>query len=1169
MPGTKNTIASALEQFMILQRNSIEIIEKMQRVATASTEGVVFNITEDDGTVTQYQVPSMGYLKSRINRLDNTVEALAGLGDSNAVIRMPDGTTKRIFEAEILRDPSPITTVQVPKQFNIKNNWFFESFLNPLMYISYDVATQVPADMERAVVKRIIVYTDTEAKKTWFDDNYKGRNDVSHDALLIDLDTQDIQYFLDEEVVDLPLSVIRYSGEFDVTNIVDEDVTITSNERTVTVKKRKYKLNKLTYTDVLSGTLDSKTLEVGLVLITEDGSKYEIEAVDTSRRQIVLKRISGSQPITIGAGVLSVYSQVFASKSVQVNVGYDERQVVFIKPVEAKFNVASSSWSPGTAMWTNELTIQTPTGAETLESFYKSQVVDFGMQFLNSAKERLIPAVLGEQPNAPTLDVNSFQVVPINDHKKDTKEVEEINNKLAQKVSLENEVRQLDEAIDEKKNDLNNNSSTKSDADKKKIKADLESLAREKTSKVNLYSSVVKELSTKAKSNPVVASGVKHRVRGFFPMPEAATSDTTAPQEAVQFLIATRYIKKDGNAPQTKQMEFTDSDGTPKTGFFSNWNEMRTALRPKVYNEDTGFYEWATEDVADADAVNINQIDIPISKGEQVQIRVKTISEAGWPTNPLESEWSDVITIDFPDDLQIEDETAATLSEVATEETRVRFQEELAARGLDLHLLGAFTSGDRYFSHKATDITSGFYTPEGKVIDLYEKLKAISDELITLRQLIEAARGFLSVFLIDADGNVTKIGANSTTKVFAGYYKELITSGSGQSITLDHGKIITKSFVLRIENGAATDLELASYMPGGQGVLTDDSSTSTNNDYANNRQYDLVPLALTGEVEGAFDTISQAPPFQSGQAKSLWMYNRQRSVGLDEDLYALTQPANNNTTIDQGVVAWTGATPVNGCFLVPTDPTATGGNADVWDGNGGSGNGGGTLTEFCIHKDHPDITGPWAATDADPSMGTAPNYLYTRYPRFLHSDFFWKDSTDPDGKKQLQYIHPDTATPTASSTNPLTWAPAKIGFRANDEWLMGKYTCGAYLYTAPVGYNDIAVDGSTELAKRLLEFGEEKAVNIPIVFQFRCSDKLGYVGGYRSTGGNISNITYIKKIGIDLQARNESLFSFDIEVSCKYEQDSLSRPVYIPNVGLERLNAIRTQATSSGTSESS
>lgn len=1148
-----------LEQFMILQRNSLEIISKISEATTSNQESVPLTMMSDAGVETTYLIPSFGFIKQEISRIDDNITQLSGLGDAATMVKLPDGTTKKIFEASILRDPAAISTVQVPQEFKIKNNWFFESFLNPLLYVSFDVTGLVPDDMQRAVVKRIIVAADTDAEKKFFDDNYKGKNDIQYNDFLIALDRQNIGFFVDEDTVELPLSVVRFKGTFDVLKISDEEVDITSNGKTITVKKRKYKLNKLAYTDILSGLVDTKTLKIGDVVITTDGTKYEIESLDSAENTAVFKRLTGSQPITIGANILTIYSAPFRSKEIQVNVGFDERQVIFMKPIDANFNVAASTYSPGAGVWSNELVISTTSGNQTLETFYKTQVVDFGLQFINAAKEKTIPSVLGEIPLAPTLDLTNFKVVPINSHKKDTNEVEQIKQKLASKVKLENEIRAIDESINNKKNDLNNNSNTKSDADKRKVKADLETLAREKISKVNLYSSVVKELATKTKENPTILTSTKYSIRGFFPLPEPRPSAKTGPQEVVQFIKAYRYIKKDGNAPQNQEIAFTDNDGSIKSGSFSNWVETKSEVRRRIYNETTGFYEWDVEDVQDNEAVNINQIDIPITKGEQVQIRIKSLSEAGWPLNPSESDWSEILTVPFPDDLQIADDSAASLNEAANEETRVKFQEELNARGLDLHLLSSFTSGDRYFAHGSSDIQSGFFTSEGKVIDLFEKLKSIDTELTSLRQLIEKAKGTVVLYLVDSDGNVTKIAANSTTSLFAGYYKDLIKTGSGTSVTFEHGKVITKTYILRIENSAATALELSSYMFGGQGTIVETSLGNTNTDYANNRRYDHASLTLTSIVQPPVNSIFHQSPFQSAQVKGLWMYLRYKNVGLDETLYGKTVTVSGMaTTSNQSVPSSLVLTsPVNGCYLFPTDPTNSGlGPADpnVWNG-GGVSTGGGAITEFCIHKDHADVTGVYTSTTFVPQFvsGTSPML----YPKYMHSDFFWKDVTLTDPKQQMTYVQP--AVYVSGATDP-THYPAKIGFYKNDEYLIGKYTCGSYLFIAPLDYTTISVDGTTELAKRLLEFGEEKAINIPIVFQFRCSDKLAYVGGYRSTG-NISNITYTKKIGIDIQVRNESLISFDVEVSCKYESDTLSQSTYIPNVALDRIGAIRAQTT--------
>lgn len=1191
--GTSNSISSLLAQFMRLETNAMEILSKLSEATSSAAETITMNIVDDAGKTQQIKTPSFGFLKSEINRIDTNIQQLSGLGDSSAVIKLPDGSTKKIFQSSILRDPTTISSLPAPALFKIKNNWFFENFLNPLLFVGLDLTGKVPDNMTKAVVKRVILNTDTQAKKDLFDKDIKGRTDVDLATLFDTLDANAIQYFLDDEIVDMPASVMQFRGSFDVYKVVDEEVNITSNNTTITVKKRKYKLSQLTYTDILSGTDNSKTLKLGDVLITIDGSQYVIESLDAAEITVVLRRISGSQPIAIGVNILEIQSPAYTSKEIQVGVGYDERQIVFIKPIDPNFNVASSQYSPGTAFWSNELTITTPSGNVTLDVFYKSQVTDFGLQFINAAKEKTIPSVFGEVPDFPTLDIANFQVIQINEHKTNTTEADAIKQQLSSKVKLDNEIKQLDDSITSKKNDLNNNSGTRSAAETAKIKADLNSFAIERVSKVNLYDSLVKQLASTARANPSITEPAKYSVRGFWPMPVAKSSDKTQDQEVVQFRIAHRYISKDGNAPGTKKMDFTDINGNKSSGYFSNWTEDKSDIRKRIYNPTTGFFEWEIEDVTDPDKVNINQISVAISSGEQVQFRVKSVSEAGWPLNPLESDWSDIITVTFPDNLQIQDQSATILNDASQEETRVNFQQELNSRGLDLHLLSSFTSGDKYFAHRTDDVASGYFDAAGKVINLFDKLKQLDTDLQNLRLLVLKAKGTLSIFLLDQDGNVTKVTSNSTTKLFAGFYKDLVTIGSGTATVINHGQIVTKSYTVRVENSAATPLELASMLPGGQSEAIPFQSVPTNADFDKNRRYDIVPISLTGAHSVPTGGLKQEAPFQSRQTKGEWLYSRERSVGLDTDLYA-PQSAFNLSLISaayiyRGVPISGNLVPVNGYHLLPFDPTWNPGpwviNPNVWNGQvaGTSAVGGGRLSEFCIHVNHPDLvsaaiintyTGStnWSAANIGPNgqgsfqalaplaviSGSGGGYVM-QYPKFIHALYFSDESSAATGQQQLTTVIPIPAGPStgAPATND-THYPPKLGFTKNDEFLVGKYTCGAYMYLSTADYKDIATDGATDAGKYLLEFGEDKGINIPLIFQFRCSDKLGYVGGYRLSG-TVNNVTYIKKVGIDIQVRGESAFSFDVECTCKYQQDSIVHPTFVPNIALDRLNSIRSQ----------
>lgn len=1184
MAGTNNSISTMLAQFMRLENNALAILAKLNEATTSTADAVIISQTNSSGEKVDYSVPSFGFIKSELRRLDNNTQALAGLGENSAFLRMPDGTVKRVFASEALTDTQSITSVNTPKNFKIKNNWFFESFLNPLLYVGIDVTGQVPDDMARAVVKRIIVSTDVQETKDWFDLNYKGKNDVDYLSLLKDLTNNNIGFFVDEEISDMPVAVMQYKGSFDVLKMSDELVTLTSGAGTITTKKRKYKLHKLTYTDITTGLTDTKTLKNGDQLITADGSRYIVDSVDSSENTVVLTMTAGHQSIGIGVGVLNIYSQPYRNKEIQVGVGHDERQVVFVKPIEPKFNVAASTFSPGTAFWTNELTIATTDGTMTLDTFYKGQVSDFGLQFMQQAKERTVPAVYGEVPDYPIIDAGNFKVVQVNGHITDQKEVDTIKKQLASKVQLENEIAQIDQSINQKKNDLNNNASSKSDSERAKIQSDLTALASERLSKVNLYSSVVNSIATSATQNPSSATAPSFRVRGFFPLPTPKVSTKTNPQEAVQFITAYRKLRKDGNAPASQQIAFTDTDGNAKTGTFSNWEEVKSPLRERVYNELTGFYEWATEDVVNPEKNNINQIDIPIQGGEQVEIRVKTVSEAGWPINPLMSDWSPSVIIDFPQELQTSADLAQLLANAQAEDTRVKFTQDLASRGLDLHLLSSFTNADKYYSHKADDIASGYFTQEGKVINLFEKLKAMDTELQRLNALITKAKGTLVVYLLDDTGNITKVAPNQTLQLFAGFYKSLIQTGLN---TYDHGRIITKVYTIRLENSAASSLELASYLPGGLNEL----ASGTTQDYVNNRMYADVPLSLTSLTQAKSGDLSQVAPFQSAQVKSQWVYGRKRSVGLDADLYvthsSLSGGLGINPNPTSALYDYLGKTnttlggsvrvPLNGQHLVPFNPLSNTPSPTtdplVWNGTTDANAvpvGGGYRSEFCLHTGHPALStlNP-SYTWSSALFGTAPitgtggmNYL-----KFVHALYFSEDVTSPYGKQQLNFIAPTTGpsdyqiglTPTADANN----FPAKLGFHKDDYYLIGKYTCGSYLYLSPVDYStDITVDGSTATSKKLLLFGEDKSINIPLVFQMRASDILGYVGGYRTTGP-ITNVTYGKKIGIDIQVMNDTMFSFDVEVTSKFDQDSLVGPTYIPNVALDRLSSIRqtTQTT--------
>ena len=1179
MSSTQNSISSLVAQFLRLQKNALEIINGLNEVATSTNDNVQIEMLDEAGFPTFANIPAYGYLRSQIQRLDSNVQSLAGLGENSATVRNPDGTYSQIFKSQPLRDPAPLVNLQIPSTFSTKDNWFFDSFLSPLLFISIDATGQLPADADRILVKRIIANTDTEDKKLFFDNNLRGRNDLSEQGFIDTLSSAGISFFVDEDIIDLPLRTIRNKGNFSVISFYDDTISTTdANGQSVQETRRNFKLNTLNYTDTSTNVENGRTLNVGQTLLTPDGTQYQITSINLEETSVQLKRVNGFQPVQIGADALSLQSTEFSQRLINVNIGYDERQGIFFKKIDDYFNIVSSNWSSGVVFFSNELRINTTSGVQTLEQFYLSSVADIGQMFLNMAKEKKIGAINGLVPDAPLIASEDFKVVQINTQLTESSEIQTLNQKIAEKDALRSEINQIDTAISTRRSQINSASNTSvirpsvtggrtlasstssslsaDTQNTQSLESDLNSLTQQREQKQKLLSSIIEDISTISEEIPALSVEPKYRVRGFWPIPAPKISPFTGSQAVIQFIIEYRYLSDSGVAPNVNQISFVDNNGQVKTGSFSNWNKIVTDIRKKVYDTNTGTYVWAPEQVDNSDVPNINQLDIPITEGERVEIRIKSVSEAGWPDNPVTSNYSETVVVAFPpSSVRRPIRNEITANEVDRILSAQR--QELSSTGMNLLLSRQFTSGDRTYLLDAQSIYSGFFSDSGNPVDLFQKISDLQNEILNLRAVVERAVGTLEVFVIDTSGNSQLVTNGSTISLNGGFYNQIFTNPLGS----DAGKIASNVFEIQILNSSAGVLELSSVLPGGLSVPAGISSFSYPDGYVTNLRYgeigisvtslvpgDIIPPGSTGGAnEQSFQLLRQAAPFVSGNANSQFIYPRWKSVGFDSDLYVAPSPY----VPGYDYLGDTSGLPRNGSSLIPfnpsssTVPTASGTNANVW--NGGytgstgsySGLGNGTLSEFCIQKNHPALSTGLSFTNLvlpDFSNGVVV------YPYFRQADFLYTDTETANYFTQLAYSPVVTNfVQGATATREDSMYPRKLGFTSNDEFLIGRYSCGAYLFLGPVNSSAIQVEGSTQLANKNVQSGLKSALNIPLIFQFRAVDKLSYIGGFRANG-NPTNVTYTKKIGVDIQVRNQAPFSFDVQVTGKYKNDVLSSP---------------------------
>lgn len=1138
---TKNSLSTLLSQFIRLNRNALEIFERINEAVTSNKETVNVDIFDDANNLKRIQIPSFGFLKTEVARLNTNIENLTGIGTSDASVRLPDGSFRKVVTSKMKTPANTITNVQAPTRFEYKNNWFFEDFLNPLMYISIDVSGQIPVDTEKVITKTYLLQLDSEVKKKFFNDTLKNRSDINFSTFNQLLLAQNIDFILDDDVRDTPPREVQYMGTFDVLNIGDSEKTELVDGTTVNRRRKTYKLNKLTYTDSESGFQDTVGLRVGDNLVINSNpvdTRYTVKEIDSSTNTVVLEKVEGYRSVSIGANQLSIYRDVDSRIELQIPISFDKYVVMFVKSIDPFSKIPSEVWSPGMAFYTNELVLQSSEDEiVSLDTFYRNEVTDFGLFILSLAKDNIVPSTLALTPNTPTFNQSDFSVVQVNGHITDNPAYQELKTLSDERNKLTSEIKELDIAINEKKTAINTkqyNTVTERDKDR----SELNTLIESRSSSAKLLASIIEDISAKSKSEDLVNAQPKHRVRGFIPLPEARKSKYTGDQEIVAIEYEYRYVGKDGSANKIEQFTQSNSDGSQTLGAQSNWVKAPLVVRQKIQDPNTGEFTWEEQTIQDPEQININQIDIPIQQGEGVEIRARALSEAGYPSNPARSEFSEIITIYFPDDLVQPNTVNKIIEENNKEAQRVKLEEDLATKGVISHIDDQFTSNENLFKHSSLNIFSGELTAEQTPISLFDKLKDLTVRLLAVEEIINRVKGELQVKIVDEAGNETIIENNKLSKQFAGYYADLVSN-----LAIKKGAIVSKTYFITLENAKASTLELISkisgdrtllaYESGGKfGSTTVDPIVTNDSYYVNRGKYDYVPLIYGNPNSSAVATYSYVndSPFQSGQLRGQFIYGRYRDSAGTEDYY-VDFNVDSNAIISNVTDA---EYKYNGTLYPTLGSSAT---DFIWAGTYTSGvpdvvaltN---VVTDYdsgnqiLLHADHPAlVTNPVAATLA------ASNAITQAKTAKRKSD-------DLHGKKQTGYFN-DIIVGNRT---------IKSSFDPDDQYTLGRASVGSYLFLAPTDEGTILVNGNDSLSVKQIEFGANNSIRIPLVFQFRMTDfggvgstGIGFVGGDRT--GATRDLTYAKRMGFDIityDGKDESKFSFDIEIFAKYRSNKLN-----------------------------
>lgn len=1145
---TKNSLSTLLSQFIRLNRNALETFERINEAVTSNKETVDVDLFDDENNLKRIQVPSFGFIKNEISRLDNNLLNMTGLSGGSTNIKLADGSFRKVITSRLKGPANNIVSVQAPSTFSFKNNWFFEDLLNPLMYINIDVTGQISTDTERILTKTYILQLDNERKKKVFNDNLKGRSDldfIEFNNLLI---TENIQFIPDDDIRDLPPRQLIFEGGFDILDIGNFEKQELIDGTEVKRRRKTYKLNKLTYTDLTSGFPDTVGLKVGDSLVINApilDTRYVIKEIDSSNNNVILEKVEGYRGLSIGIDKLKIYRETDTPINIEIPISFDSYKVIFIKSVDPLSNIPSTSWSPGIGFYTNDLLLDAEDDeVVSLDTFYRSEVTDFGLFLLSLAKDGVTPASLGLKPNIPELAPENLKVTQVNNHITDNATINDVEALTDERNRLSSEIKELDSAISNKKTKIGTKQYN-SIIERDKDRAELNSLIEQRSSSSRLFSSIVEEISSKVENEDLLNIKPKYRIRGFIPIPQPRMSKYTGPQEIVAIEYEYRYISVTGAANKVEQFVENTASGQV-IGAQSNWIKGGIIARRKIEDPITGNLSWENQRIEDPEQININQVDISIQKGESVEIRARALSEAGYPANPIASDFSEIIRINFPDDIIESESLSQIVSENEKEAQRVKLEEDLKEKGLLTHIDDQFIANEKTFKHDALNIFSGELTNEQTPISLFEKLQDLTIRLARVEEIISRVKGELRVKMLDDAGNETLVEKDNIVKLFAGYYSDQVTD-----LDIKKGAIISRTYFITLENINATTLELISRLPGSRelsafesggkfGSTTIDPNIQNDTYYLNRGKYDYVPVLYTNPVNTSVDFINESP-LQSSQLRGQFLYSRYKDVAGTEDYYIdfdIDAPLNLISSVDDAEYFYTGITyPILGNI---TDDF-------VWAGSySGSipdvttlSN---TITEYdsndiiLLHNEHPlvrDVNKLALDIFNDRDIINAKTATLT--------------ANLPNGKKQTGYYFDGTRT-------------VKCVFDPDDQFTLGRASVGSYMFIAPSDETILNVNGNDALSIKQIEFGPNNSIRIPLIFQYRMTDfsgvgtttGIGFIGGDRTLATR--DLTYAKRMGFDIitfDGTTEKRFSFDVEIFAKYKSNKLNlEKLPIRDIGL-------------------
>jgi len=311
----RNSFVTIAEQVQLLNNNTVAILTSMNKIVTSEDSAVNVTQLDNEGNETTFALPTVGKLQSDINNLNNNVKRLSGL--NNNTVHIIDGnSTKKVFLSDLNREPNKIDRLNTVSTFTPNNNWFFESMMNPVISVNFDLTDKVGDDVDGVVSRRYIIDFEKDATNNYTTKGTQARNEFFNTFVnKTDININDFLDWMtnptntgvqnnrtpkfDEQFFEFAFQEVQEHGIF---SVMKQEVDTINN-------KLWYHIYPFKYTN--SGGTELVLQKGDEIILNRQDSVTRWQILETSVAssdfRIRVERIEGYDPIPTGANTIKYY----------------------------------------------------------------------------------------------------------------------------------------------------------------------------------------------------------------------------------------------------------------------------------------------------------------------------------------------------------------------------------------------------------------------------------------------------------------------------------------------------------------------------------------------------------------------------------------------------------------------------------------------------------------------------------------------------------------------------------------------------------------------------------------------------------------------------------------------------------------------------------------------